>query len=140
MKNYNIDFHIELASTFKSVREALIAIIEKLSGTAFEAMASSIELCLAEAMNNIAEHSYAGQRSGTIKCHIYSVGASLFCDLLDKGNPIPKTSLEKATKEFGAPEQLADGGYGLSIIHAIASKVTYSQKNNENLLSLVWKL
>ena len=94
----------------------------------------SVELLLAEALNNIGEHAYAG-RGGPVALIIEIERAGLVCELCDKGASLPGGSMPgKGLPSIDPPNDVPEGGFGWHIIRCLASDLRYSRENGWNRL------
>ena len=96
----------------------------------------SVEIALAEALNNIVEHAY-GQGHGPIEVKITFGGDGLKCYLRDRGVALPNGKLPRGRPmgEFTSLEDLPEGGFGWFLIRQLARDLTYRRIDDENLLS-----
>ncbi|MCF7982769.1 MAG: ATP-binding protein [Thiohalocapsa sp.] len=97
-----------------------------------EDMAAMAVLCaVVEAVNNIIEHAYEGEKGKPIKIAGTHEETSLKIELRDRGKPMP---LPLPT---GTPaDVMATSGRGWQIIRAAFTQVSYERVNDENLLTL----
>jgi len=110
-------------------------------GTHARQQAESIDmlrLCLAEALNNIVEHAYAG-----------AIGKPIFADvafsdngyevlLIDEGKPMPGGNLPDGEFNFEVEdiENLPEGGFGWMLIRNEMDNVAYERRDGCNVLRL----
>ncbi len=124
--------HITLVSDPLAVRAGLLSLLcmaplcdlsDDLRGT--------VELVLAEVLNNIVEHAYA-QYDGQIGVTLILERSILRCEVVDHGLPMPANLLP--------PGQLADcaslpeGGYGWFLIRSLTCGLAYDRKAGRNTL------
>lgn len=99
--------------------------------------AGSLELTLAEVLNNVVEHSYQGRLPGQVHLSLVRVGDILFCRVEDFGCPMP--GLEPPIGRIGEPPaQVADlpeGGWGWALIRAMTTDLEYRREAGVNRLS-----
>lgn len=98
----------------------------------------SWELGLAEAMNNIVEHAYSGSGKGKIGLSLVFTDAQLTARFSDKGRAMPQGGIP-APKDPDldvAREDLPEGGFGWTMIHALASEVAYRRIDGVNHLTM----
>lgn len=131
--------HSELRVIFHSspmmVREALgstKAAMADLSLTDDEA--STVELVLAEAMNNVVEHAYPDEADGVIELRISLRPGGLDCTILDDGLPMPPEGPPKGrVQAFGAElADLPEGGFGWMIIREFARDLRHERIADRN--------
>lgn len=96
---------------------------------------STVQIVLAEALNNIVEHAYAGD-AGLIEVELWRDPACLRIQIRDSGRPMPNASLPKGTlPPLGAMEDLPEGGFGWFLIHSLALDLAYHREGGLNRLS-----
>ena len=128
--------------TFKSdpleVRLALRRMRDALSklGLLAEEL-GSVEIVVAEVLNNIAEHAYEERPDGKIEMNLVSTGGQLLCTVVDHGKPMPngQTPLGKAHNLDVEMDDLPEGGFGWFLIGELANDLTYERKGSENHLT-----
>jgi serine/threonine-protein kinase RsbW len=131
-------------ATPHGIRHVLDRICTKLlaCGVAQEAC-GRFELLTAEAMNNIAEHAYAGVCSpGWITLEVHLHRACIVGRLTDGGRPMPGCALPVG---HGAPPagemavaaiaDLPEGGFGLHLMQALARDLRYVRRGDYNALT-----
>jgi len=129
--------NLAFSSTSKAVRQALEGLrADYLERTVSKNLCGIAELVLAEALNDVVEHATARQADGRVRLALAYDPPFLTFDLRDNGAPMPGLSLPK-----GAPpcietaiENLPEGGFGWSLIHALAQNIEYRRKNGWNYL------
>lgn len=104
-----------------------------------DAWLGTIELVWAEALNNIAEHAYAGLEPGTVHIDAVIEGTGVSAIIRDRGKPLPGLTVPEAQlpDSNGPSESLPEGGFGWFLINDLCESVTYRRKNGENQLSLM---
>jgi len=97
---------------------------------------SSVELILAEALNNVVEHAYPPGQPGNVKLVLRHGRAGILIEIRDTGRPMPngKTPLGLHPHEKNADDSLPEGGYGWFLIRQLARDVVYDRENGENFL------
>lgn len=119
-----------------AVREGLHAIFETimLRNLPTEGR-GTVEIVLAEALNNIVEHAYARYR-GDIEISLRLVASELFCRIVDTGLPMPRGVLPPGILSPIDPEaELPEGGFGWFLIRALSRDLEYRRDGQANLLS-----
>ena len=99
----------------------------------------TVELALAEALNNIAEHAYAGQGAGPVSLVARGDGDGLLRVVLrDRGRALPGNRLPDGTLPTldTAPHALPEGGFGWFLIRDLADRVDYTRVGGTNRLIL----
>ena len=96
-----------------------------------------IELCLAEALNNIIKHAYKGSENNTIEISMEIRNKQFKVILIDYG--IERSNLNKPTLEFDPNdiESLPEGGMGLFIIEQLMNETNYLRDGNKNIFTMV---
>jgi serine/threonine-protein kinase RsbW len=95
------------------------------------------EIVLAEVLNNIAEHAYAGAGGPIRLALIASPGDDVACLIADCGRPMPQTAAPTPPPRGpvnGAA--IAEGGYGLALVAALAPGGRYRRLVGRNWLRL----
>jgi len=123
-----------------AVREALEKVLEGLGPLGLDIEeAGTIEIVLAEALNNIVEHAYACASSdGPIRINCEHRKNGLHLTIHDEGVALPD---EKAPLGALAPigdriMDMPEGGFGWFLINDLARDIKYRRIGNENELSL----
>ena len=130
---------LQISSSATEVRAALGQVTEALGRSGHDARAQSCaELVLAEALNNIVEHAYAGQDLGRITLRLQGAPGKIDLELRDRGQPMPGLALpEGRLKPLDHDGDLAEGGFGWYLIRRLATEVSYRRDGRENVLRLV---
>ncbi|MCC5987648.1 MAG: ATP-binding protein [Pararhodobacter sp.] len=96
---------------------------------------ASAELILAEALNNICEHAYAG-KGGPVEMIVDIRRAGLTCLLCDCGQPIPGGAPPGGGLPIiDPPDNVPEGGFGWHIIRCLSTDLRYRRDNGWNRLS-----
>ncbi len=105
-----------------------------------EETVKEIELCLAEALNNIIKHSYKGEETNKINVTLSFEENKFVSKLTDFG--ISRTNLNKPTLEFDPEDidSLPEGGMGLFIIEKLMDKNYYEIEDDKNIFTLIKNL
>lgn len=127
-----------LNASQKSVRKALRAVKAQLDdhGIVPDDLAS-IELVLAEALNNIVEHAYSGTDEGLIEVALSVDDNELAFRITDRGLPMPNGEPPKGTLApmTGEISELPEGGFGWFLIHELAHDLAYVRHESSNVFS-----
>lgn len=96
----------------------------------------TIELVLAEVMNNIVEHAYANHPGGIIKLEIRPKPDGLHCKLIDNGHSMPDGSAPSGMLASIDCEitDLPEGGFGWFLIRDLTRDLQYVRENKQNVL------
>lgn len=133
-------FRVAIAGTQSSVRDGLAQTMAYLATLNLpEDEASTVELVLAEALNNTVEHALAHIRTETrIEIRGRHSAEGLDITIIDQGVPMPDGALPVAKcpdLNVDTPA-LPEGGFGWFIIHSLARNVVYVRIDKFNCLSL----
>lgn len=123
-------------ATYEDVRKAIIE-----AGTALapldlgEEDLSSVEIVLAEALNNVVEHGYP-DTSGEIYLKLRRHRAGILIQIKDWGRPMPggRTPAGDHPATSSRVEHLPEGGYGWFLIRELARDLIYDREDGENIL------
>ena len=96
----------------------------------------TVELLLAEVMNNIVEHAYADNPNGMIDLKITPTERGLCCLVSDKGKAMPDGAAPIGNKAMLDCDlnDLPEGGFGWFLIRDLARDLEYSRQNGKNTL------
>lgn len=118
-----------------AVREALATLFDSLllRSLPTEERASA-EIVLAEVLNNIVEHAYRDNR-GEIELSLEVSRGRLTCQVTDCGHPMPDGQLPPAIEhKLDGETPLPEGGFGWSMIRALAQDLEYCHSDGVNRL------
>ncbi|WP_299965007.1 ATP-binding protein [uncultured Roseobacter sp.] len=123
-----------------AVRDGLAKILAALDPLALNVEdAATVELVLAEVLNNVSEHAYRDKNSAPpihVLCQPERRGLQF--TVTDHGHPFPDAALpgdEPAALDVERAA-LPEGGFGWSMIHALARDIRYRRKASTNELTL----
>lgn len=130
-------FHHSFSADPLSVRTALRAALARFIRHISADEAGTLELVLAEALNNIVEHGYGDTGHGTITLSLVRDLRGLSCSISDDGVELPATCLDRAFGETERPEpgSLPEGGFGWFLIRDLVEDLGYHRANGRNLLA-----
>lgn len=132
------ELRVIFASTPLSVRDALLSTLDGLKGINLsDDDASTVELVLAEVMNNVVEHAYRDDREGMIELQVVHDANGLICTVLDDGFAMPNGHPPVGTPpEPDVPLALQpEGGFGWFLIRTLAHDLNYSRDGQRNRFS-----
>ncbi|MEL6450486.1 MAG: ATP-binding protein [Pseudomonadota bacterium] len=133
-------FRITVQSGALAVREALAALLDGLKPLDLDIEeAGTVELVMAEALNNIVEHAYpAGDPAGPIDITCAHAVDGLHLTVVDQGRGMPdgETPLGAAANLDVDLCDMPEGGFGWFLIKDLAKDVTYQRVARENHLTL----
>ena len=124
-------------ATFDNVRLAIenaMSTLQPLGLSAEEA--SSVEIVLAEALNNVVEHAYPRGQTGDVKLVLRHGRAGLLIEIRDNGKPMPngRTPDGEHPADSAVQDSTPEGGYGWFLIRNLARDMVYDRENGENFL------
>ena len=131
-----------LKSSPESVRRVLALIKGALLRAGVtEALAHSVEIALAEALNNVVEHAYAGNTEGEVNLSVDLGDAFITVEIVDSGVPLPDRFLafRRRVTLPNRREDMPEGGVGWPILSDLTSQIRYARKGPQNHLVLVFK-
>lgn len=95
----------------------------------------TVEIILAEALNNVVEHAYAHQdKKGDVTLSIRKRGKALMFEVRDRGRPMPNGRPPNGTHPMTEGESAPEGGYGWFLIRELVLDLIYDRKDGENIL------
>lgn len=97
----------------------------------------TVEIVLAEALNNVVEHAYPESEPGDVTLVVRRRSASLIFEIRDKGRPMPKGRApigNHPMTEFHGEESMPEGGYGWFLIRELVRDLVYDRRDGENIL------
>ncbi|WP_159082508.1 ATP-binding protein [Paragemmobacter aquarius] len=86
-------------------------------------------LVLAEVLNNVAEHAYAGD-AGPVAVALRLRGRSIEARVVDRGGVAPALGIGRACDPLALPE----GGFGTGLIRTLASGICQESRMGCNIL------
>ncbi|MEM6372759.1 MAG: ATP-binding protein [Pseudomonadota bacterium] len=133
-------FQVSIQSGEMAVRDALSQLMEGLSPLSLDVEESgTVELVMAEALNNIVEHAYPeGDANGPICITCNHRRDGLHMRVVDQGRAMPngQTPLGAPVETDVALNDMPEGGFGWFLIKDLAKEVTYDRVDAENHLTL----
>lgn len=124
-------------ATFRWVRRAIHETMDALDEHGLTAAEmGSVEIVLAEALNNIVEHAYPQGQEGDIYLALRLRTSGLIVEIRDRGRPMPKGRAPIGNHPMAEFEHdsMPEGGYGWYIIRELVRDLIYDRQNGENLL------
>ena len=102
----------------------------------------SVELVLAEIINNVVKHAYGDRRVGIVELRIILTGDLLTCEIIDDGLPMPDGDAPSGQQRDldCAPDDLPEGGFGWFLIRELTHDLIYDRDGNRNWLKFRMKL
>lgn len=119
------------------IRQVLRRAVGSFSPDLTQDDAGTLELVLAEVLNNIVEHAYAGRSPGPVVLSLRRLDGGLTCQVEDQGLPMPGLRLPEGKMQPVADElrDLAEGGWGWALIRALTADLRYDRRQDVNHLS-----
>lgn len=96
----------------------------------------SVQLVLAEALNNVVEHAYAPGQRGDVTLIVRHHRAALLIEVRDRGRAMPggRPPVGDNPSEDVDAVTPPEGGFGWFLIREIANDLIYDRRNGENFL------
>lgn len=124
---------LDLHAAPVSVRHVLQAVLAHLAGRLTEGAAGTLQIVLAEVLNNIVEHAYGGA-GGRITLQVSAGAGVLTCRVADQGRAMPGGALpDPASLDFDL-DDLPEGGFGWLMIRDLAQDLHYRRDRGHNIL------
>jgi len=134
-------FSVPILGADDSVRAGLALVLAKLAPLCLSNdELGTVELVLAEVLNNVVEHALASTTdTTTIEVRGHHDGFGLHLLIIDQGAPMPTGTAPVALPPDldVTRADLPEGGFGWFMIHTLASKVQYARIRGENRLNLL---
>lgn len=96
----------------------------------------TVEIILAEVMNNIVEHAYARHSGGDIDLSCSRGSSSIHFEVIDQGKMFPGGEIpSKQNHDLGTDLQdLPEGGFGWGLIRDMTTLLAYRRCEGRNIL------
>lgn len=124
-------------ASFRWVRRVIHETMDTLDAYDLSAeQMGSIEIVLAEALNNIVEHAYPQDDPGDIDMCLRLRRSGLLVEIRDKGRPMPNGRApigNHPMAEFNE-DPMPEGGYGWYLIRELVQDLIYDRRDGENIL------
>ncbi len=132
-------FDLSFAATESEASAGIARLSKCLAGQGLPShKAGDVKIALAEAINNVVEHSYAGITPAKVKvrCRLHRNWLEIL--ISDTGNPLPGFRVpDGVPAPLGSSiEELPEGGFGWFLIHELTSEIRYDRSDDRNRLSL----
>ncbi|PVH27893.1 ATP-binding protein [Pararhodobacter oceanensis] len=97
---------------------------------------ATVELILAEALNNVVEHAYA-DAPGPVELSVALQSYGLSCSIIDSGRPMPSDDAPNPDLPvIDPPIEIPEGGFGWHIIRCLTRDLEYRRDGMQNRLSM----
>lgn len=131
-------FAVDVTGTPDGVRAGLAQVLASPPCRALNgAQRDTAELLLAEVLNNIVEHAFAGCAGG-IRLWIGRTDSDVLFRIEDDGGPMPGGLPPEGQPP--TPGDLPEGGFGWHLIRRLSSQLRYERQGNTNRLHMVMAL
>lgn len=138
-QSYNIGFALALRANSLAVRTALADTRVWLASRDLdETFCSTVEIAVAEALNNVVEHAYHRRHEAGFSLVVRPFGDTLFIEIRDKGHPMPDNRVPDTPPPQPGDNRatLPEGGFGWHLIRSLADTLSYRREGEENCLVL----
>jgi len=100
----------------------------------------TIQIILAEALNNVVEHAYPEDSKGDVTLMIRRRRGALMCEIKDRGRPMPNGRVPVGNHPSAKTDDgpMPEGGYGWFLIRELVRDLIYDRKNGENVLFMTF--
>lgn len=112
----------------------LASVDRALRGSRYEDAKNSIQIALAEALNNVVEHGYGADTLGAVAVCLRARPSELAVEITDWGKAYPDHVIPSGAPPD--PAKLEEGGYGWYLIRTLMTTVTYERRRHANHLTL----
>lgn len=127
-----------------AVRQTIARIVAALRDVVPDAdRLGTVELVLAETLNNVVDHAYAEhQPPGPVTVICRGRDDLLEIRITDRGAPMPQGRIPHATIPPCTPPSgdLPEGGFGWFLIRGLSQRVTYTRRDGVNTLTVSFDL
>ena len=130
-------FGLAFPGTAGSVRGALTTVRSALRGMGVpQETCGIVEFVLAEVLNNIVEHAYAGNAAGFVELDLERREGALAFEMRDWGHPMPGSAApDGQPKDLEVPiPDLPEGGFGWHLIRSLTLDLSYDRTGSANVL------
>ncbi|GAA6209257.1 hypothetical protein NBRC116601_25500 [Cognatishimia sp. WU-CL00825] len=130
-----INYHSLPHAQIADVRKALCVFRSELHATGINKLTvSSMEIVLAEILNNIVEHGIGHRPDGWFCIECRTGKSVLQFHIRDNGTAMPNGTLPLGLPpNINRPlHKMPEGGWGWSLVHALAENLTYLRKDHIN--------
>lgn len=132
------ELRLVFGATQMGVRAALASTCDSLRALSLaDEEVGSVELVLAETLNNIVEHGYSDSGVGEIDVRLRLGQRGLYCCIFDNGCAMPggEPPLGMAADPASEIDDLPEGGFGWFLIRELAKDLTYMRVGERNKVS-----
>ncbi|MDE4132354.1 ATP-binding protein [Phaeobacter sp. QD34_3] len=136
-------FACSFTATELDARSGITEVVKRLREMGIPKLrVDEVQIALAEAVNNVVEHAYAGKTPGDVRIRCSLDPQRLWIDISDAGDPFPEGQLpEGKPANIDVPlDQLPEGGFGWFLIRELTSDIQYERNAGNNQLSLCFEI
>jgi anti-sigma regulatory factor (Ser/Thr protein kinase) len=109
-------------------------LVDGLRLDAHDALAARLRLAVVETVTNVVRHAYRDSEPGPVRLELSTEGADFVARLHDRG---PRFDPRESTAELPRPHEMAEGGYGVPILHEVMDRVDHDwSEDGGNVLTL----
>lgn len=133
----DMTFVRSFGSDLSEVRNVLADLMTTLTSAGVPAgTRGSLEIVLAEIMNNISEHAYGEQVVGPISLEVMASPCCIGCRITDTGKSMPGLQVPEGVLPSNdvALEDLPEGGFGWFLIRQMTADLSYARVEDANTL------
>ena len=125
---------VEFQSDPLAVREELARLADRPPVSMLEDdLQATAQIVLAEVLNNIVEHAYAGT-TGRIEMTLWVADGTLRCEVRDYGLALPGERLPEGALPPADADALPEGGFGWHMIRSLTGDLAYRRRDGCNHL------
>lgn len=125
-------------STFHGVRHVLEQVLPHLTPYINDDDRPALELCLAELLNNIVEHAYDEDPDHAFTITARVIGDAIHLTIEDEGCVNGALLADVSAPRAAVGAELAEGGYGVTLLRTIADTVDYKRRGSRNITKIVF--
>jgi serine/threonine-protein kinase RsbW len=136
----DMEYEYAVASSFADVRTALAALLADCRKAGAEAEdLGTIEVVMAEVLNNVVEHAYREQPGNQLGLRCVIHDTEILFRISDTGTAMPGLTLPegKLPAADQPTEHLPEGGFGWHLIHMLTEDLVYVRDADRNRTSFV---
>lgn len=144
---FRLDTPPVLAPSFRFRGEATALIVRHLVGELADHLTlaalpateiSSVQIVVAEVLNNITEHAYPDQHPGSFNLHVRVTRDQIVAVVSDHGERVPDCVLfsHPLADPGGDAADLPEGGFGWSLIHVLSARIRHRYVDGQNWLAI----
>lgn len=130
---------LSFPATAASASAGIVALSDRLAAQGLPVEKSDdVKIALAEAINNVVEHAYAGTAAANIRIDCHLCQSKLVIRIRDTGRPMPDLRAPEGVPAplSADPQDLPEGGFGWFLIRQLVSDIQYERQDGCNLLCL----